>query len=493
MAGKVFGVDLETLIQRQKTEVPKVVLQTIEYLHNKKAHLEEGLFRIPGNNIKITQLKKQFDTGNNVDLNKHNDLDVHTVACLLKMYLRELPVPVIIPRYYSTYLKVYQNPDPKQRLTNFRKLVLGLPKANRVLLITTMEYLHLVAANQPVNKMSTLNLALIFAPNLMRAEKETLTSIMEDADKVAGTLQALIQEVEYFATGKPPAWFTTTESSPLTRAKSNTSPAVPRALSHPVPLHREESISAIIHQVNAEASTAQCIATPILQGSSPTDNSTAETTSFSVIHEASVVSEASISPQPVVEACGEKEQPDSSPQLASPITESEVLDPEVHVTNEAIPLSESVLVTLSDITELVANAALSPRGEGPTSLDQPQTDQDQAQEKPTDGQEPDQSPNGRQALTSSLGTDSNLVPKKRIRSLSSYLRSASDTSLLNKGNLKQPDERLIAKSVKNMKALRASCDLSTDKPRRRMSIISERKKKNQVFSSHPQLKSFVID
>jgi hypothetical protein len=47
MAGKVFGVDLDTLVQRQKTEVPKVVLQTIEYLHSKKAHLEEGLFRIP--------------------------------------------------------------------------------------------------------------------------------------------------------------------------------------------------------------------------------------------------------------------------------------------------------------------------------------------------------------------------------------------------------------------------------------------------------------
>jgi hypothetical protein len=405
----------------------------------------------------------------------------------LKMYLRELPVPVIIPRYYSTYLKVYQNPDPKQRLTNFRKLVMGLPKSNRALLITTMEYLHLVAANQPVNKMSTLNLALIFAPNLMRAERETLTSIMEDADKVAGTLQALIQEVEYFATGKPPAWFTTTESSPLTRAKSNTSPAVPRPSSHPPPLHREESISAIIHQVNAESATLQCTTTvPTLQGASPESRSTTETAPFSSgVNEASLVGEASVFPQPVVEACGEKEQPDSSPQLASPITESQVVEPEIHTVNEGVPLSDAILSTLSDITELVANAPLSPRGEEATSAPT-KTEQEQ----PTNSQEEDQSPNGRQVLTSSLGTDTNPAPKSRMRSLSSYLRSASDTSLLNKGHLKQPDERLIAKSVKNMKALRASCDLSTDKPRRRLSIMSERKKKNQVFSSHPQLKSF---
>lgn len=34
----------------------------------------------------------------------------------------------------------------------------------------------------------------------MKNEHETLTSIMEDADKVAGILQLLIQEIDYIQT-----------------------------------------------------------------------------------------------------------------------------------------------------------------------------------------------------------------------------------------------------------------------------------------------------
>jgi RhoGAP domain len=77
------------------------------------ACLEEGLFRIPGNTLKINELKKIADKGRcplntsftknptdgKVDLYKHKDVDSHTAGGLLKLYLRELPVPIIIPRF----------------------------------------------------------------------------------------------------------------------------------------------------------------------------------------------------------------------------------------------------------------------------------------------------------------------------------------------------------------------------------------------------------
>jgi len=227
MPGKVFGMDLETLVAHQKVEIPKLVVHAFEFLHSKKAHLEEGLFRIPGNSLRIQQLKKQFDTDGHVDLFKQKDVEIHTAAGILKLFLRELPVPIIIPRYYSTFLKVYQNPDARQRMINFRKLLAGLPKANRMLLLSVLSYLHVVADHHTVNKMSTLNLALIFAPNIMRAEKETLQQIMEDSDKVAGTLQHLIQEIDYLKTGNEPSWFTDHVKT-LTRSKSFSSPPVPK-------------------------------------------------------------------------------------------------------------------------------------------------------------------------------------------------------------------------------------------------------------------------
>jgi hypothetical protein len=521
---KVFGVDLDTLVQRQKSEVPKVVLQTIEYLHNKKAHLEEGIFRIPGNNIKITQLKKLYDSGSNVDLYKHSDLDVHTVACLLKMFLRELPVPVIIPRYYSTYLKVYQNPDPKQRLINFRKLVMGLPKSHRTLLMTTMEYLHLVAANQSVNKMSTLNLALIFAPNLMRAERETLTSIMEDADKVAGTLQALIQEVEFFVTGKQPHWFSAVGGAPLSRTKSVSSP--------PNPLRREDSISILLSNADADAlvhnndtnSTTNTIASETVD---PTLSSSAPVIYKSLLlGESTIIAEAAVYETQAPTVVYETQSPSilqSTPPLNISVLKSESAtedQPTLNVGNsheeaedtrasEGIPLAASVLCALTDLSELISKVpAAAPAEESDNSTPtSPRIAEGSHRSEPTTPRKsrktkseknnkrrelqtpPEPRSEARQNLTTSGESSSSSAPKRRIRSLSSYVRSSSDTSL-SLEDLKEPDEKLIAKSVKNMKALRASCDF--DKPRRRLSILSERIARNQAFSSHQQLKSFMV-
>jgi hypothetical protein len=36
MPGKVFGVDLETLVAQQKVDVPKIVIHVLDYLHSKK-------------------------------------------------------------------------------------------------------------------------------------------------------------------------------------------------------------------------------------------------------------------------------------------------------------------------------------------------------------------------------------------------------------------------------------------------------------------------
>lgn len=217
MTGKVFGVDLDTLVKQQQVEIPKLVTHALEYLRAKKAHLEEGLFRIPGNNLKIQELRKIIDRDGTVDFNAM-DVDSHTVGGLLKMYLRELPVSLIIPRFYSTFLKVYTNPDPKQRLVNMKILVMGLPKSNRSLLLAVLHFLHLVADHHTVNKMSSLNLALIFSPNIMRSQVETLTSIMEDSDKVSRTLQLLIHEVDYLETGQEPQWFQT-QPTPIPKAE----------------------------------------------------------------------------------------------------------------------------------------------------------------------------------------------------------------------------------------------------------------------------------
>jgi RhoGAP domain len=62
--------------------------------------------------------------------------------------------------FFFTYKRT-ANSDPRQRMINLRKLVLGLPKCNRDLLLTVIKFLNLVAEHEAANKMSSLNLAVV--------------------------------------------------------------------------------------------------------------------------------------------------------------------------------------------------------------------------------------------------------------------------------------------------------------------------------------------
>ncbi|EFA83668.1 pleckstrin domain-containing protein [Heterostelium album PN500] len=189
---QVFGVDLETLVNSQADrkpqiespncpkDLPFVVVETIGWLETHNAIAEEGLFRIPGNGQQIQLIKKDYNEGK-ADLSKFTNADIHTIAGVLKLYLRELPEPLFIWRYYSTFIKVIKNPDFLQRLLHLRMLIYGLPKVNRDLVLFMMTFLNKVSSNCSVNKMTSTNLAVVFAPNILRHQKESLNQIMEDS------------------------------------------------------------------------------------------------------------------------------------------------------------------------------------------------------------------------------------------------------------------------------------------------------------------------
>ncbi len=62
---------------------------------------EVGIFRLPGQASRIHTLKETYDCGSQKDFSTTED--IHTVASLLKLYLRELPEPVIPHVYYESF------------------------------------------------------------------------------------------------------------------------------------------------------------------------------------------------------------------------------------------------------------------------------------------------------------------------------------------------------------------------------------------------------
>jgi RalA-binding protein 1 len=110
-ARNVFGIPLAEAVECSQPVgvdlvLPAVVYRCLEYLKAKNAFKEEGIFRLSGSNIVIKALRERFNTEGDIRLLDGQYYDVHAVASLLKLYLRELPVSILTRELHLDFLKV---------------------------------------------------------------------------------------------------------------------------------------------------------------------------------------------------------------------------------------------------------------------------------------------------------------------------------------------------------------------------------------------------
>jgi RalA-binding protein 1 len=157
-----FGVPLAESVDSAQpvgvnTELPAVMYRCIEYLNYKDAIAEEGIFRLSGSNTVIKALRERFNTEGDVDLvEDQRNYDIHAVASLLKLYLRELPASILTRELHIEFLHCLEL-TPKDKIIKLNVLVNRLPRSNRVLLQALSEFLASIVENADVNKMNVRN------------------------------------------------------------------------------------------------------------------------------------------------------------------------------------------------------------------------------------------------------------------------------------------------------------------------------------------------
>ncbi len=109
------------------------------------------------------------------DLTKHN---VHDVAGLLKMYFREQPEPVVPLSSYAALLDAGSKPMD-EFVPAVRREILKFPPINVECLRLLFAFLYRVAVLSEFNKMTSENLGIVFAPNLLRPAKSSEISVMD--------------------------------------------------------------------------------------------------------------------------------------------------------------------------------------------------------------------------------------------------------------------------------------------------------------------------
>ncbi|NXT70198.1 RHG22 protein, partial [Chaetops frenatus] len=195
--GGIFGQRLEDTVQYERRYgqrlAPLLVEQCVDFIRE-RGLTEEGLFRMPGQANLVKDLQDSFDCGEKPLFDSNTD--VHTVASLLKLYLRELPEPVIPFAKYEDFLSCGQllSKDEGEGTQELVKQVKNLPQANYNLLKYICKFLDEVQAHSSINKMSVQNLATVFGPNILRPKMEDPVTMMEGTSLVQHLMTVLISE-----------------------------------------------------------------------------------------------------------------------------------------------------------------------------------------------------------------------------------------------------------------------------------------------------------
>ncbi|XP_078106217.1 rho GTPase-activating protein 25 [Sander vitreus] len=196
----VFGKSLmDTVTYEQRFGphmVPILVQKCVEFIKEHGLN-EEGIFRLPGQDNAVKQFRDAFDAGERPSF--PSDTDVHTVASLLKLYLRELPEPVVPWTQYQDFLDCTNNMPDISTTEGWEKLdkqIALLPKTNYNLLSYVCRFLFEVQLHSKVNKMNVENLATVMGINLLKPQIEDPITVMKATPQIQRLMTVMIRQHE---------------------------------------------------------------------------------------------------------------------------------------------------------------------------------------------------------------------------------------------------------------------------------------------------------
>lgn len=159
---------------------------------------KNGIFRISGNSKRITALTSIFTTPPDFGLSYKIEPEIYNtydVADTMKKYFKSLEEPIFTLHLNAYFLATTEIPE-SARIRCTQLLMMLLPKENSILIAFLLELLHDIGMYEKENQMPVSNLAIVFAPTLMRAA--TVNQTLLDQNRSAKFLTMLIQNYSSF-------------------------------------------------------------------------------------------------------------------------------------------------------------------------------------------------------------------------------------------------------------------------------------------------------
>ncbi|KAI6244727.1 putative Rho-type GTPase-activating protein 4 [Erysiphe necator] len=162
----LFGSELCERADYERRQIPSVVTRCIEEVELRGMDVE-GIYRKTGGNSQVKIIQEGFEKAEDFDISDPA-LDITAVTSVLKQYLRKLPTPLLTFDVYERILESSSIEDIRERCLHLRDTFSMLPPKHRDCLEFLVFHLTRVAIREAENLMSSKNLAVVFAPTIMR-------------------------------------------------------------------------------------------------------------------------------------------------------------------------------------------------------------------------------------------------------------------------------------------------------------------------------------
>uniref|UniRef100_A0AAY5ELJ3 Rho GTPase activating protein 33 n=1 Tax=Electrophorus electricus TaxID=8005 RepID=A0AAY5ELJ3_ELEEL len=167
---RVFGCDLGEHLLNCGQDVPQVLWSCSEFIE--KHGIVDGIYRHSGVSSNIQKLRHEFDSENIPDLTKDVYMqDIHCVGSLCKLYFRELPNPLLTYQLYDKFAVSVHAMTEDERMIKVHDVIQQLPPPHYRTLEYLIRHLARLATFSNETNMHIKNLAIVWAPNLLRSKE----------------------------------------------------------------------------------------------------------------------------------------------------------------------------------------------------------------------------------------------------------------------------------------------------------------------------------
>ncbi|RXN06050.1 ralA-binding 1 [Labeo rohita] len=162
----IFGAPLAEAVRRTALydgiQLPAVFRECVDYIESYGMKCE-GIYRVSGMKSKVDELKAAYDREECPCLEEY---DPHTVASLLKQYLRELPDNLLGKELSPRFEEACGRPSEAEKLQEFQRLLGEVPTGSRLLLAWLITHMDHVIARETDTKMNIQNISIVLNPTV---------------------------------------------------------------------------------------------------------------------------------------------------------------------------------------------------------------------------------------------------------------------------------------------------------------------------------------